>query len=708
LDALKQATNAQAAALASSAESRRQREKLEDLMGFLLDDLSDKLRLLGRVDLLARVTERVLDHYRSLPPDDSSDDSLGRRFAAFKNRGLVLAARGDGAGALAAYRTGADLAQQLSARQPTNRTWLGEQALCAQRIGELWESRGNSTKALAQFEQSRQLAQHLSAQAPAESQWRACLVASELKIGDVLRTQTETAQALDAYQRALALARRLAETSPNDDPDGVAWRHVLTVSFSKTGAAFLEEGRPDDAREACQKSLNLARQLVAERPGTPQWQTDLAAALDSLGDVLLATHDIRPARQHYEESAHLRMRLALTDPANSQWQRDLMLSYARLGRVLSQQSKQPKVAEFIGDSHRATMSFVQQPLQLTRRLFASDQRSQAALAEIERSVETARQLAKRDPDNAQWQENLASSCSLLGDLCFQIGNHPKALQNYQEAIAIRQRLVEHDPFAGSLQHRLAAAHASATAALWRLAQRPAALVQARSALDSLAALASRWPGNLALREGVPPEAGPRGSRWLTADQLNAVREAIVWGFASAREQAAHQAADPAGLEEWARYCQEMAVCRLLLGEPAASVAHAQNAVSAWQRLNLITPTNTLTASALGPAWISLSAYQLLNGQAHAAAQSATRAFEIQPLDIAAKAMLAIACFCDSRYEEGSRILRDNKDHPARHSQTFAQAVREDLRQLQAKRFRQLDLEQIKRVVDTNAPQPTDR
>ena len=137
-EALEAATNAQAAAQAARDQSLKQQGELEEVMGFMLGELSDRLRSIGRVDMLSNVTEKALAHYASLPVEDQPNDSLPRKLAAYKNKGQVLGLQGESGKALEAYATVLEIARRLSAQYPGDSNWQGELSLCHRRIGEAW------------------------------------------------------------------------------------------------------------------------------------------------------------------------------------------------------------------------------------------------------------------------------------------------------------------------------------------------------------------------------------------------------------------------------------------------------------------------------------------------------------------------------------------------------------------------------------------
>ncbi len=54
-------------------------------------------------------------------------------------------------------------------------------------------------------------------------------------------------------------------------------------------------------------------------------------------------------------------------------------------------------------------------------------------------------LTKADPNNAEWQRDLAVSYDKVGDVLVAQGSLPEALKSFQAGLAIADRLAKADP-----------------------------------------------------------------------------------------------------------------------------------------------------------------------------------------------------------------------------------------------------------------------
>ncbi|HKY90949.1 MAG TPA: serine/threonine-protein kinase, partial [Nevskiaceae bacterium] len=85
----REAQRARAAAEAAEHRATQRSEEADDLIGFMLGDLRDKLADVGRLELLDDVGDKALDYFESLPVEDRTDDELFRRSETLRQIGEV-------------------------------------------------------------------------------------------------------------------------------------------------------------------------------------------------------------------------------------------------------------------------------------------------------------------------------------------------------------------------------------------------------------------------------------------------------------------------------------------------------------------------------------------------------------------------------------------------------------------------------------------
>jgi hypothetical protein len=154
----------------------------------------------------------------------------------------VLAAQGDGPGALAAYRKSLVIGEALAARDTANTEWQRDLSVSHDRIGNVLATQGDVRGALAAYRKSLVIGEALAAHDTANTEWQCDLSVSHDRIGNVLAAQGDGPGALAAYRKSLAIREALAAR----DTANTEWQKDVVVSCSNLGT--LEHGQSVEVR----------------------------------------------------------------------------------------------------------------------------------------------------------------------------------------------------------------------------------------------------------------------------------------------------------------------------------------------------------------------------------------------------------------------------------------------------------------------------
>jgi tetratricopeptide (TPR) repeat protein len=672
-DASRHASNNWHRAEENAAAARKQQAHVEETMDFLLFDLSDKLRPLGRVGVLRDVTDRVLGHYRSLT-NDSSEDAVLRRAHAYKNAAQVLALQGDSSRALETYRASFEIFERMSTDKPDAVTWRAELCFHHQRMGELREARGEFNKALEHFDTSLAIASVENRRAPHHAQWNAFALAAHLKRGDVLRSQAQRTEALEAFFRAVNTASNLIQLEATN----AKWQRELSFSYGKVSALLLEEWGIEKALPAAQVSWEIASSLATNDPASAQLQLDLATSCDRLGDVHMARLETKQASRYYREAREIRSRLVAQDAGNAEWRSDFLQSQLKAAEILARESKESKTLEAFRRGARAIWEFPTAHAGLIIDLFRPEHRTLHALEACSNAVQQATELAAKDPDNSRWQEFLATAHTAYGDLLFDEGENKAALQEYEAALTMRSQLVGGQTNTSYVQYSLALSHANRGAVLKRLSQGDRALTEVRASLGIFSGMASQWPGNFIFLEG--PRDTERNLSRLSLNQSQQDELGAVFGraYVSSAIRVQRQHDDRAARQEWAGFCSDMAVARFLMGHFAKAAKQAAVAADVWRELSIENPGDSVTRQQLSRSELALAAFQILRRDGPAAIKTSRRALERDPDALEFNATLAMANILAGNLEEARAIVVRHCDVLVAPKITFSEAVLADV------------------------------
>ena len=271
------------ATIASEAAQRRQKQA-EELVDFMLGDLGDKLNEVSRLDIMETVNDQAMRYFRSLPPDDVTDEALAQRSRTLNKIGRVRWNQGSLAAAIEAFQASLKLTGELVERHPDDVARLAEHAETLSWLGSVhWNSDDNDA-ALARFVDS-----------------------------------------MTALEHAAALA-----------PDNTDVRLRLSWLIGNVGHVHERRGDLAAAETAYEKALAICQQLVATEPDNRQWQGELGDALDNLGKLAFLRGDLVEALGNYSHNDRLKRDAAAADPADYLARSNRAISLQILGRTLMQ------------------------------------------------------------------------------------------------------------------------------------------------------------------------------------------------------------------------------------------------------------------------------------------------------------------------------------------------------------------------------------
>lgn len=235
-------------ALSARAEAERQRNQAEGLVEFMLTDLRDRLKGVGRLDVMTAVNERALRYYGDQRLETLSVDSLERR------------------------------ARILHA------------------MAEDDETRGDYRAAIEKGREAARTTAALLAQAPDDPERIFNHAQSEYWIGNAAFQQIRTAEAQKHFLAYYNLAKRLVTVAPRN-PD---YEKELAYSEGNLCSVSLDKpAKPKVALVYCQQALAEMEQL-AQRIGQPAVARDLANRHAWLAEAYFADGDFKRSLAHRE------------------------------------------------------------------------------------------------------------------------------------------------------------------------------------------------------------------------------------------------------------------------------------------------------------------------------------------------------------------------------------------------------------------------
>lgn len=286
-------------------EAERQRSEAEGLIEFMLTDLRQRLRSVGRLDVLTAANERAMTYY------EDQGDLRGLPEASLERRARILHAMGED-----------DVAR-------------GDLNRARNKFEEAYRTTG------VLLEQDRRDADRIFAHAQ-----------SEFWIGQVDQLQGRTDGALAHYRRYLAWARRMEEIQPESA------RSATEMGYALSNVAILQaQGRRDyaGALKTFQESLPWFERALALDPRSDEARTEIPERHAWIADMYFYLRDYAQARQHRTRQLALLADQRARDPKNGDLAYQTLVATRALARINFESGHLAEAAGQLEEAQRQAM-----------------------------------------------------------------------------------------------------------------------------------------------------------------------------------------------------------------------------------------------------------------------------------------------------------------------------------------------------------------
>ena len=162
------------------SELGRQTPEMQRQKAWMLIQFARNYEVLGRTAKQAEYLDQAERIMRSLAGRAETDLRAQRDLSvAFNERGDVLRAQGDGAGALKAYRASLTIRKRLAAADPNNAGWQRDLSVSHFKLGQFHLRNGHPGSALPHFEADFRIAERLARRDPSNAHWQKDLQTSQ-------------------------------------------------------------------------------------------------------------------------------------------------------------------------------------------------------------------------------------------------------------------------------------------------------------------------------------------------------------------------------------------------------------------------------------------------------------------------------------------------------------------------------------------------
>jgi tetratricopeptide (TPR) repeat protein len=297
-------------------DAQRRQAQAEDIVGFMLGDLREKLTTVGRLDLMRTVDDKATGYFASLDPRDLSDQALEEQARSLTGIGQVRLEEGNHAAATAAFNEAHSRSSALLARAPNDGQRLFDLAQSEYWIGFVALSQNRYEDAGTWLGRYRDSAIRLAAMDRNNMDWQREVAYGHQNLAVLDERLGRYAEAEKAIGEELVLLHLWVEQEPAD----TARRAELANAISWMGALASRQGRLDEAAALFAQETDGYAENRRLEPENPGWVKDWIIARLLLTNTQAWLGQLPEARAGVEEAATLAQALSGQDPSNQSWQ----------------------------------------------------------------------------------------------------------------------------------------------------------------------------------------------------------------------------------------------------------------------------------------------------------------------------------------------------------------------------------------------------
>ena len=302
-------------AIEARDEARDQRKQAENLIGFMLGDLKDKLEPIGRLDVLDSVGSHALAYYQKQDTSELTDDALAQRSKALTLMGQVASVRGDQAAALGFYKAAFQGTAEALRRSPGDPQRIYDHAQNVFYLGDVARSRGDLKAAEAGAREYKRLAEQLIATDPANPKWQMEGVYADTDLGVLLSDEGRYSDAAAVFANALADRERLVSAYPANEQ----YRKAVSEVLAWLSDARENEGRLDDALSQRERQLALLGPIIARPDADVDYVRQAMVAYRAAGRLHILRGDTATGAKLLQTAIDMGDRLLQAEPSNTEW-----------------------------------------------------------------------------------------------------------------------------------------------------------------------------------------------------------------------------------------------------------------------------------------------------------------------------------------------------------------------------------------------------
>ena len=367
--------------------------------------------------------DQVLSYYESFDARRLSDEDLANRAEALRQLGDVRLQQGRLGEAQSHFLGAAELAQQLTRRDPQRQDWRASYADSRFWLGFALERQGDFEGAEAAYQLHLDTYEDLVREQPDHKHWRRETASGLHNLGQLAIRRGELDEALRLHHQGQALLLALAAEFPDDSELTLA----VATKHNRIGAIELQLGELRSALEEFRTDLALLTELLTASPDDTRLRERQATAMAYTGTVLWMLGRPSEAVDSFRSQVRLRQELSRLDPENVRWRRYHAVARGLLGNALAGSGEPEAGLELLSTARSELETLLAEGYRSVRaqkelavvlraqaEAFLVAGRSAPARASAQGSVRLLEELRADSPEDPVIASRLSRSYTLLG------------------------------------------------------------------------------------------------------------------------------------------------------------------------------------------------------------------------------------------------------------------------------------------------------
>jgi eukaryotic-like serine/threonine-protein kinase len=300
-------------------QAQERRQQADDLLSYMLGEFADKLRPVGRLELLDSVGSKALTYLAQ--DDNATPEERLQRAKALTVIGEVRVSKRNLKDALEPLEAASRLLSSAPPSKELSGAWFKAQGAAAFWTGHVYYYTRELEKAASAWLEYRDAEQAWVDAEPTNREALVELSYAYNSLGTARLNMVELAEATTYFKRSIELKKRNIDADSKPDPKALM---EYADSLSWLGNVLMQQGLERAAERLFSQGTDVIASARKTAPDDNLWLYREAIMRRWRSDALARMGRIAEAREELQVTLTMLKRLTLVDPSNTQWRLNLL------------------------------------------------------------------------------------------------------------------------------------------------------------------------------------------------------------------------------------------------------------------------------------------------------------------------------------------------------------------------------------------------